>query len=89
METLVLPGLLGIGLGSVSMLLGKRVVDARDQSKLRRANGSQGEVDGGNLGACCGFGLPSIARPGPADGMPISVLASGGRGRIVLGHRRR
>ncbi len=60
LESLGLLGLLVIGLAAYTLLLGRRVIDDRDQQMPTGENTEPGEVSKEKLGACCGFGLPPM-----------------------------
>ena len=65
LELVGLLAALVFGLVAYSFLLGRRVIDDRDQQSLTGGNVGQGEVSREKLGACCGFGLPPMEERKP------------------------
>lgn len=59
LETLGLLSVLAIGLAAYGLLVGRRVIDDRDQQSLVDNDAGLGDVSREKLGACCGFGLPA------------------------------
>jgi hypothetical protein len=57
-ESIVLLVLLALGLVAYSLLLGRRVVDDRDQQPPPDDGGVESKVLRDGLGTCCGFRLP-------------------------------
>ena len=65
LELFGLLGVLVIGLAAYTLLLGRRVIDDRDQQMPTGESTGQGEVSREKLGACCGFGLPPMEERKP------------------------
>lgn len=63
LETLGLLSVLAIGLAAYGLLVGRRVIDDRDQQSLVDNDAGLGDVSREKLGACCGFGLPPAEQP--------------------------